>query len=626
MRGCRWGMLVVIVVMSSLLVTRADGGATLHVDDDALPGGDGTSWAMAYTHLQDALSAAALGGVTSIRIAQGVQRPDRSATAPAGTGDPAATFMLLDGVDLHGGFAGIGAIDPDANDPALYETVLTGDDVLMHVLSATTGNPVSSVTGCTVRDGAAFGAMPADRSGAGLTASNGVITFEACRFTGHAASGQGAAIKITGGAVVIATACVFEGNTSSRGGAVDVGAGVLTANGTVFEMNTSTGLGGALYSDAFSTTELVDVRFEGNHAATGGGAWRVASNAAATATNCSFIGNSSSAAGGAVTITSSDVLLSACTFISNMSDTDGGALAVLFFVEPTVERCIFRDNSAEDGGAIVLNGFADVAMRSCIIENNTASMHGGGVFFTELSTPVFTNCVITGNHAGMDGGAMRGNFEAHAILINCTIARNHADGSTGGIRCFNTSFSTMTNTILHENTDGVTTGEAAQITSDGAPITMASCSVEGWTGALGGTNNSNAAPLFKVFPRLSVCSPLIDAGTNAVAPDVGAVDLDGHPRFVDQPTVTDTGVGSARIVDLGAYEFTATPCPADVRPFSTPAAQIGNGVVNVDDLLAVINAFAMRGDLVEDVAPGCGNGVINIDDLLEVINAFGACR
>lgn len=31
-------------------------------------------------------------------------------------------------------------------------------------------------------------------------------------------------------------------------------------------------------------------------------------------------------------------------------------------------------------------------------------------------------------------------------------------------------------------------------------------------------------------------------------------DLDGNPRFADDPAVTDTGAGTAPIVDIGAYE------------------------------------------------------------------------
>src|SRR5262249_13380997 len=58
----------------------------------------------------------------------------------------------------------------------------------------------------------------------------------------------------------------------------------------------------------------------------------------------------------------------------------------------------------------------------------------------------------------------------------------------------------------------------------------------------------------------------------------------------------------------------APPCPADVNH---------SGAGNIDDLLAVINAWGA-------CAPPCppdinGNGVVDIDDLLAVINAWGPC-
>ena len=57
-----------------------------YVDDAATGPADGKSWCNAYRHLQDALAAAAGGGVTEIRVAQGTYKPDRSSAAPLGTG------------------------------------------------------------------------------------------------------------------------------------------------------------------------------------------------------------------------------------------------------------------------------------------------------------------------------------------------------------------------------------------------------------------------------------------------------------------------------------------------------------------------------------------------------------
>ena len=65
------------------------------------------------------------------------------------------------------------------------------------------------------------------------------------------------------------------------------------------------------------------------------------------------------------------------------------------------------------------------------------------------------------------------------------------------------------------------------------------------------------------------------------------------------------------------------PCPPDIAPTG------GNGVVDVDDLLAVINAWGVcdpKETCVADIAPPTnGNGSVDVDDLLAVINGWGAC-
>jgi hypothetical protein len=76
----------------------------------------------------------------------------------------------------------------------------------------------------------------------------------------------------------------------------------------------------------------------------------------------------------------------------------------------------------------------------------------------------------------------------------------------------------------------------------------------GWPG----TGNINADPLFVDADNddlhLLPASPCIDAGDNTAVPAGVTTDLDGNPRFVDQPEVPDTGNGAAPIVDMGALE------------------------------------------------------------------------
>jgi hypothetical protein len=69
-------------------------------------------------------------------------------------------------------------------------------------------------------------------------------------------------------------------------------------------------------------------------------------------------------------------------------------------------------------------------------------------------------------------------------------------------------------------------------------------------------------------------------------------------------------------------------CPWDCAPDNGDGT-FGNGLVNIDDLLSVINDFGAAGgpcDNAPDNGDGTfGNGIVNIDDLLEVINNTGPC-
>lgn len=61
-------------------------------------------------------------------------------------------------------------------------------------------------------------------------------------------------------------------------------------------------------------------------------------------------------------------------------------------------------------------------------------------------------------------------------------------------------------------------------------------------------------------------------------------------------------------------------CVADVNP-----PIIGDGLVNVGDLLAVITAWGPCNGCSADLAPAHGNASVNVSDLLGVITAWGPC-
>jgi len=71
--------------------------------------------------------------------------------------------------------------------------------------------------------------------------------------------------------------------------------------------------------------------------------------------------------------------------------------------------------------------------------------------------------------------------------------------------------------------------------------------------------STSADPLF-VNPisgdfHLQAGSPCIDAADNTAWPPGVTMDLDGNPRFFDDPSTLDTGIGPPPVVDMGPYEF-----------------------------------------------------------------------
>ncbi|MBU0618001.1 MAG: hypothetical protein KKI02_09815 [Planctomycetes bacterium] len=95
------------------------------MDDDASLGGNGASWTTAFKYLQDALALAEADD--EIRVAAGIYKPDHDEAGNVMPGDREATFELVSGVGLYGGYAGLGTDDPDQRDVAQYETTLSGD-------------------------------------------------------------------------------------------------------------------------------------------------------------------------------------------------------------------------------------------------------------------------------------------------------------------------------------------------------------------------------------------------------------------------------------------------------------------------------------------------------------------
>ncbi len=545
---------LLLVIWSS--TTAAE---TIHVDPNA-PGRiidsnspavhDGNSWLSAYNYLQDALADAVSGD--QIRVANGTYRPD-----PARLFDPrGATFQLINGVTIRGGYAGFGAPDPNQRDVQNNVTTLSGDLL---------GNDPSRADNCY-----------------------------------HVVSGSG-----TNTTAVIDGFTITGGNaTNTSGGGMFNNPGSPTVANCLFRGNSATFYGGGMYNRNFNS-ELIDCTFTGNSADKyGGGLYNQTSSPKIT--NCTFTQNSSLKRGGGIcNYSNSNPELTNCRFTGNSAVERGGGV-YNYNSTPDIVNCIFTDNSsANDGGGIYNHNNSDPDITNCTFSGNYADI--GGAMYNDYSDPLVTNCTFAGNRAISNGGGMYNYNNSYPDITNCTFSTNWTVGlgSLGGGMYSNGGIQTVTNCIFWANEDSSDLVGPAQI-QGGSPQVTYSCiqdddpndgdipfddanidddpmfvrdpnaGGDGWgddpcTPGVDEAANDDFGDL-----HLLPGSPCIDAGDNTMVPadthdldddldtsELTPLDLDYDPRFIDDPTTPDTGQPAPpddpNIVDMGAYEYKYVP-------------------------------------------------------------------
>ena len=361
--------------------------------------------------------------------------------------------------------------------------------------------------------------------------------------------------------------------------------------------------GGGMFNDASSPT-VTNCTFTGNSAEFFGGGMSCV-NSSPTVTNCTFSGNTSMHHGGGMHILNSSLTVTNCTFSGNSATVGGGGI---YNVNSslTVTNCTFSGNTAVTGGGMSNQSISPTVVTNCTFSGNSATVGGGGMY--NSGSPTVTNCTFSGNSAGVFGGGGMFNLGSSPTVTNCTFSGNTATNDGGGMYSIHSS-PTIINCILWNNSRN-------EIFDDPDSVTTARYSdiEQGWPG----TGNIDADPLFVDDAsgdlHLSAGSPCIDAGNNFAVPFFITTDLDGNPRFVDDPATKDTGFGDPPIVDMGAYEFqVVAPCPWDLD---------GTSSVGILDLLALLAVWGTDPGGPPDFD---GDGTVGILDLLTLLANWGPC-
>jgi predicted outer membrane repeat protein len=235
-------------------------GRLIFVDHTAAPPNNGSSWADAFTILQNALALADPGD--EIWVAQGTYHPDE------GSGQSndvrTSTFALQNGVKIYGGY-------PNGGGPrnlAAYPTILSGDidqndgpDLAnitgnaYHVLTALSISSSAILDGFTIIAGNANGASSTINSGGAIYNSYSSLSLNNCSFQGNNAALNGGAIY-NGSSYPSLKNCSFQGNKASSGGAIYNSRSSPSLSNCSFHGNNATVQGGAIYNSSSSSPSL----------------------------------------------------------------------------------------------------------------------------------------------------------------------------------------------------------------------------------------------------------------------------------------------------------------------------------------------------------------------------------
>ncbi len=373
-----------LFLMGLMLITSAvSAQSTIYVKGD-VTGGDGSTWAMAFQYLDDAVAAAQSGD--QIWVAAGTYIPGGAAPVRD------TFFTMKNGVDIYGGFAGNETMLSERNFTTNVTTLsgdIGGDDGVDDYFStarfANTKNVfvVDTSVNSAILDG--------------FTISHG--------HTDTAAT-----------------------STDLRGGGMYI-LGSPTVRNVIFESNYAN-FGGGAYPRGLeaSGTTFENCVFRNNRGNSGGGLFTAAAEDVMVL-NCDFLNNQASAGGGAFPNGNLDLTFDGCVFRGNSANgSEGGAMLVVSVLGLTMDNCVFSSNTTTNrGGAFYLQN-SDFTMDQCVVDSNDAGTFGGG--FTALTCNfAVTNSSFTGNITGTG-------FEAGGAIAAASFT-----GTTSDVILANTSFS-----------------------------------------------------------------------------------------------------------------------------------------------------------------------------------------
>jgi len=591
--------------------------ARLFVDASAPSGGNGSSWATAFTDLQSALALAAAapaGTGGEVSVAAGLYRPDQGPGQTAGNAD--AQFTLSRGFTVRGGYGGNAAFVPDSVDPTLYPTILSGDlanddaPSIQFNGSSLVGTPSSSISGnrsftfstwikyqprSTRQWVLDFGTRgPVAQNFHVLISPDGTLQTGFYRGWSNTAS----IANFANTWVHIATiynATERSLTTLVNGRNVDYDNSAITPNLTTAtgtfrvgqqDLGESNFFGGMRNLRVWNTTRTQAQIVADMCQSSSGSEPGLVAYYPMDSVSSGIVPDLAPADGpgnlnfnGAVTITPAsradntlriayaDLPPATRASLSSLTLRGSSRAAITIASGGTfsVDDLTVTDCIAEQGTSVVeINYPSTLVATDWIVSGNTSSNNS---IVRAFGSALFDRCVFVNNSAAV--GIIRSSvfgsppgsiFLSNSVILNNTVATGAIIRRTAAASSVTVSNCTIVNNAGPFVLDGVTAYNC--VLAGNPPINTGvdiRYSLLQAPNPSGGPGNIVGTPQFVNAAagdfRLVPGSIGVDAGSSSLAAPGAPIDLSGNPRIVDNPSIPDLGEGCPAI-DMGAYENT----------------------------------------------------------------------
>jgi predicted outer membrane repeat protein len=376
-----------------VVINTASYSTALYVAVNATGNNDGSSWADAYTNLQDAIDNQC-GGL-DIWVAAGTYLPTKDHTGNSTpTDNRDKNFHLATDMKIYGGFAGT-ETKLSQRDAVTHITILSGDfsgddgvtgsgstfgitgntENAFHVMITANLTVTSVIDGFTIKGGNANGYES--------------ISYQSATYY----HGNGGGMYNRSSAPTIANTTFLHNTAINGGGGMYNYSSSPIIKNTTFLYNVANSYGGGMFNESSSAPIITNTTFLYNVANSYGGGMYNESSSAPIITNTTFLYNTAVYYGGGMYNDQSSPTIRNTTFLYNMADYGGGGMYNYDASSPIIKNTVFWENlkngSNNVSGADIENSSSSPTITYCLTQEN--STYSGGTGIINNQNPLFVD-------------------------------------------------------------------------------------------------------------------------------------------------------------------------------------------------------------------------------------------